>query len=348
MKSRLSLLLLIAVVGVALIATSGCCRKPPKEVGEAEAAVAKAEEACAKEYAPEDYQKAYDKLSMAQQLAADRKCKPSRKAALEAIDLAAAAEKRAGERQAELNAEADRLIAAAEASIQKAKAAYADLEAKKNKVAKERAEALQVAKDKDFAKYGIQMDLPEPKIDTTPMNLINAAEGILAEAKKMRAEGKCNLLDVIAKLKTIDLSKAIALIAENSKALDELSLKIQEILKIKTAEWLDKQKPTFWEHDVVKGECLWKIAANANYYGDPFKWPLIWWENQWTEEKVQGMAKEQRFHLIKDPDLIFPGQHFKFSMNPDAANVEKAIHYAKNRYGLTDWRDIPDFLTDGK
>jgi nucleoid-associated protein YgaU len=347
MKSRLSMLLLITVVGVALIASSGCCRKPPKEVGEAEAAVAQAEGACAKEYAPEDYQKAYDKLSMAQKLATDRKCKDSRKAALEAIDLAAAAEKRAGEREAELNAEADGLIAAAEAEIQKAKTAYADLERKKNTVAQERNEALQVAKDKDFAKFDVKMDLPEPKVDPTPMNLVSTAEGILAEAKTMRAEGKCNLLDVIAKLKTIDLSKVMGLIADNSKALDKLSALIQETLKIKTVEWMDKQ-PKFWEHDVVKGECLWKIAANPDYYNDPFKWPLIWWSNQWTEEKVQGLTKEQTFNLIKDPDLIFPGQHFKFSMKPEAADAENAIHYAKNRYGLTDWRDIPDFLTDGK
>ena len=126
MKSRLPLLLLITVMGISLIASSGCCRKPPKEVGEAEAAVAQAAEACAKEYAPDDYQKAYDKLSMAQQLAEDRKCKPSRNAALEAIELAAAAEESAKTKEAALNSEADKLIAAVEADIQKVKTTYAD------------------------------------------------------------------------------------------------------------------------------------------------------------------------------------------------------------------------------
>lgn len=347
MKSRLPLLLLITVMGISLIASSGCCRKPPKEVGEAEAAVAQAAEACAKEYAPDDYQKAYDKLSMAQQLAEDRKCKPSRNAALEAIELAAAAEESAKTKEAALNSEADKLIAAVEADIQKVKTAYADLERKKNKVAQERKDALQVAKDKDFAKFDVKIDLPEPKVDPAPMRLVGTAEGEIAAAKKMRAEGKCNLLDVIAKLKTISVRDAFTPMEANSRALDKLSTDIAETLKIKTAEWVDKQ-PKFWEHDVVKGECLWKIAANESYYADPFKWPLIWWENQWTEDKVQGMSKEESFHLIKDPDLIFPGQHFKFSMKPEAANVTRAIDYAKNRYGLTDWRDIPDFLTDGK
>ncbi|HUX06008.1 MAG TPA: hypothetical protein VMX35_01740 [Acidobacteriota bacterium] len=347
MKSRLSLLLLITVMGIALVASSGCCRKPPKEVGEAEAAVAKAEEACAKEYAPGDYQKAYDKLSMAQKLAEDRKCKPSRAAALEAIELAAAAEESAKAKEAALNTEADKLIADAQAEIEKIKSAYADLERKKTKVAQERKDALQVAVDKDFAKFEVKMDLAEPKVDPAPLNIVKGVEATIADAKKMRAEGKCNLLDVVAKLKTISFGNAMAAIEANSKALDQLILDIKETLKIKTAEWVDKQ-PKFWEHDVVKGECLWKIAANENYYGDPFKWPLIWWENQWTEDKAQSLTKDQSFHLIKDPDLIFPGQHFKFNMKPEEADVTRAIDYAKNRYGLTDWRDIPNFLTDGK
>ena len=349
MKSRLSTVLLICVVGVALVASSGCCRKPPKEVGEAEAAVAQAKENCAVEYAPDEYQKAYDALSMAQKYAEDRKCKDSKKSALEAIELAAAAEKRAGERKAELTAEADKLIADAEAAIQKAKAKYADLEKKRAQVAKEREDALAFAKEKDFAAFEVKMDIPEPKVNTAAMDKVNAGAAVLEEAKKMKAAGGCNLLDVIAKLKTVPpyFTDAMAMMDANMRELDTLSASIKETLKVKLAEWEAKQ-PKFWEHDVVKGECLWKIAANENYYGDPFQWPLIWWENQWTEEKVQGMSKEERFHLIKDPDLIFPGQHFTFSMKPEAADVTKAIDYAKNRYGLTDWRDIPDFLTDGK
>jgi len=332
-----------------LIASSGCCRKPPKEVGEAEAAVAQAEENCAKVYAPEDYKKAYDALSMAQKYAEDRKCKDSRNSALEAIELAAGAEKRANERKAELTQKADKLIADAEKAIEKAKAKYADLEKKKTKVAQERADALAYAKEKDFAAFDVKMDLAEPKLNTAAMDKVKAAEGVLADAKNMKAAGGCNLLDVVAKLKTVApmLKDAMAMMATNSKALDELSANIKETLKIKTAEWEDKQ-PKFWEHDVVKGDCLWKIAEREDFYGDPFKWPLIWWENQWTEEKVQGMSEEESFNLIKDPDLIFPGQHFTFSMKPEMATVEKAIDYARNRYGLTDWRDIPDFLTDGK
>ena len=45
---------------------------------------------------------------------------------------------------------------------------------------------------------------------------------------------------------------------------------------------------------VVKGDSLWKIAKKA--LGNPFKWMAIY-----------NLNKD----LIKNPDLIFPGQQFK-------------------------------------
>ena len=350
MKSRLSLLILVSVSVIALVASSGCCRKPPEEVAQAEAAVAQAKENCAEEYAPEEYKKAYDALSMAQQYAQDRKCKDSKASALEAIELAAAAEKKASEVEAEYKAKAEAMMAESEKAIEKAEAGWADLQKKKDEVAKKREAALQVGVDKEFAKYDLTLDLPEAEVNAAALSKINEAKGVLANAKKMMAEGKCNLLEVIAELKKIPglIEDAAGMMKADAGKLEKLNALIEKTLEEKLAELVVITTPKFWKHEVVKGECLWKIAEREDYYGDPFKWPIIWWENQWTEEKVQNLGEDERFHLIKDPDLIFPGQKFTFPMKPDEAKVAKAIDYAKNRYGLTDWRDIPDFLTDGK
>lgn len=46
-------------------------------------------------------------------------------------------------------------------------------------------------------------------------------------------------------------------------------------------------------HTVVKGECLWYIAGYPEIYGNPLEWPRIYEANR---------------DIIKDPDLIYPGQ----------------------------------------
>jgi nucleoid-associated protein YgaU len=48
-------------------------------------------------------------------------------------------------------------------------------------------------------------------------------------------------------------------------------------------------------HVVVEGECLFYIAAYREYYGDPFKWPLIYAANK---------------DKIANPHWIYPGQEF--------------------------------------
>ena len=49
-------------------------------------------------------------------------------------------------------------------------------------------------------------------------------------------------------------------------------------------------------HTVVKGECLWYIAGYPEIYGNPLEWPRIYEANR---------------GIIKDPDLIYPGQVLK-------------------------------------
>jgi nucleoid-associated protein YgaU len=349
MKSKLSAIVVISVVMIALLALSGCCRKPPKEVGEAETAVAQAKESCAEQYAPDEYKKAYDALSMAQQYAKDRKCKNAKKSALEAIQLASEAEQRAKENEAKYEAEADEMISKIKADIQSVESAWADLEKKKTEAESKRAQVLKDAEEKEFAKFGVTIDLPPVTIDTAPKSKIAEAKAKLDEIIKMKDGGTCNLLDVLAELKNFpDLSGVKGMIADMSAKLDQLMKTYEDTLKEKMVDLDTAKKP--YMHTVIKGECLWKIAEKDVYYGNPFMWPLIWWDNKWTEEKAQSMSKEDTRNLIKDPDLIFPGQMFKIKKKLLLVESEivEAEKYAKNRYGTTDWRDIPDFLTDGK
>ncbi|MBD3409536.1 MAG: LysM peptidoglycan-binding domain-containing protein [Ignavibacteriales bacterium] len=67
-------------------------------------------------------------------------------------------------------------------------------------------------------------------------------------------------------------------------------------------------------HTVVRGDCLWNIAKQNQYYGNGFAWPKIYQAN-----------KDQ----IKDPDLIYPKQEFAV---PPLTADEKA-KYDKLRRG---------------
>jgi LysM repeat protein len=49
-------------------------------------------------------------------------------------------------------------------------------------------------------------------------------------------------------------------------------------------------------YTVRRGDSLWWIAKYKDHYNDPYLWPLIYKANK---------------NLIKNPDLIYPGQKFK-------------------------------------
>jgi nucleoid-associated protein YgaU len=48
-------------------------------------------------------------------------------------------------------------------------------------------------------------------------------------------------------------------------------------------------------YTVVRGDCLWRIAAKPKIYNDPYKWLRIWSAN---------------LDKISNPNLIYPGQNF--------------------------------------
>jgi nucleoid-associated protein YgaU len=86
-------------------------------------------------------------------------------------------------------------------------------------------------------------------------------------------------------------------------------------------------------HIVKKGECLWKIAAKPEYYGDPWLWPLIYDANKtdiearakkaglpamWDEKGTRNPKVRNRAHWI------FPGQQLTVPMDPSAADKNNA------------------------
>ena len=59
---------------------------------------------------------------------------------------------------------------------------------------------------------------------------------------------------------------------------------------------LENAQPAFDSYSVVRGDYLWRISRKPDVYNDPFQWIRIYTKNR---------------DVIKDPDLIYPGQEFK-------------------------------------
>lgn len=68
-------------------------------------------------------------------------------------------------------------------------------------------------------------------------------------------------------------------------------IKDPNILSVNQVIKIPRGLPYSWK--VYSGECLWRIAAYPEVYGDAVKWPLIYRANK---------------DKIKDPDLIYPNQ----------------------------------------
>jgi len=68
-------------------------------------------------------------------------------------------------------------------------------------------------------------------------------------------------------------------------------------------------------YNVVKGDCLWKIASKPDIYDDPFEWPLLFKANR---------------DQIKDPDIIEINQQLAVTKDFDNAQVKHAVMEAKD------------------
>jgi len=60
---------------------------------------------------------------------------------------------------------------------------------------------------------------------------------------------------------------------------------------------------------VVKGDTLWDISGSGSAYSDNMQWPLLFKYNR---------------DIIKDPDLIYPGQNLKIQKNVTEDEVKRA------------------------
>lgn len=76
------------------------------------------------------------------------------------------------------------------------------------------------------------------------------------------------------------------------------------------------EAPAMGRYEVERGDSLWKISGLDYVYGNPYQWPLIYKANA---------------SIIKDADLIYPGQVLEFKKTPYSTEVEAAIEHAKTR-----------------
>jgi nucleoid-associated protein YgaU len=87
-------------------------------------------------------------------------------------------------------------------------------------------------------------------------------------------------------------------------ALPEFFDKVQNQMQKDLDSWVEE--PTVKNYEVVKGDCLWRIAQKPEHYGNGFAWPVIYSANR---------------DQIKNPDLIYPKQTFKI---PNLTEEEKS------------------------
>lgn len=274
MRNKFVFILFLIIV-FSLFVISGCCRKPPKEVADAEAAVNTAKEKCADEYAPEEYKKAVEVLTEAQELGEQKKCKKSKAAALDAIRLASEVEKKTADVQAKAKVDAQAAMKKAEEAISVAVKARAD-EYAKDKLA-EAKDTLQKANETfggDECAYLKVVDIA------------NQAAAKAGEAK-MAAE---------AEIKRIE---------EQKRAEEEARRRAEEeALRAKPRNWV-----------VQKGECLWKIAEYEKIYSDPFQWPLIYRANKDQIKDPDLIYPDQDFTIPRDMTQEEIADAIKFAKN---------------------------------
>jgi len=69
-------------------------------------------------------------------------------------------------------------------------------------------------------------------------------------------------------------------------------------------------------YEVQRGDHLWGIASQPRIYGNPYAWPLIYKANS---------------AMIKDADLINPGQNLDINRSASPGDVDAAVRHAKTR-----------------
>lgn len=87
-------------------------------------------------------------------------------------------------------------------------------------------------------------------------------------------------------------------------ALPEFFNKVHTEMQGTLDSWVEEPKEI--SYTVVRGDCLWRIAAKSDIYSNGHAWPVIYKANR---------------DQIKNPDLIYPEQSFKI---PNLTEEEKS------------------------
>ncbi|TKJ35599.1 hypothetical protein CEE39_00980 [bacterium (candidate division B38) B3_B38] len=287
MRKNYFTFMLFSVITVGLIAFSGCCRKPPEEVADAEAALASVKEKCAEDYVPEDFQKAQDKMKESHDWFDKKKCKESKTAALEVIALSDEIEKKAEETQQEAKVKAGE-------SIEKAKSSIAEAERAK---AAEYASAL----------------LSESK------NLLAKAEETMKdECAYLRVPQLADSAAAKAGQAKLAAEEEIRRIEERKRAEEEARRKAEEeALRAKPRNWVVQKGECLWKiaeyEKIYEDPFQWPLIYNANK--DQIKDPdLIFPDQNFAiprdvpEEEVKAAIKFAKNRPWPVPNYLFDGK----------------------------------------
>lgn len=135
----------------------------------------------------------------------------------------------------------------------------------------------------------------------------NTTAPLIKKAEELYAKG-----DYAGAIKLADKART-----QSENALAQHAEQMAKLKAMKDASMADNMGGMKADsYTVMRGDSLWRISGKDDVYGNPYEWPLIYKANQ---------------DMIKDADLIYPGQVFKIKRDASQAEIDAAIHHAKTR-----------------
>jgi len=113
-----------------------------------------------------------------------------------------------------------------------------------------------------------------------------------------------------------ELERAEAEAAAAARRAEELKAEQAEARRRAERARYEKTQVLPTRHTVKRGETLPQIAAQAEVYGDPSLWPLLYRANR---------------DQIRDPKVLWPGQQLKIPRNIDRNDINEARRFSSER-----------------
>ena len=299
----------LAAVGMLLTLTVACCRKAPKEVGDATAALNDAQKTCTPTYAASTFQEAETMMSRANDLVANKKCKDAKKEALAVIQKVKDANSQAATEETRAKQEAETALSAAKTAVSSAEESVSAQDSSASS-ANQSISMLVNKPEGSCDKAELEKIGSEITVSSSASSALSQAKSKLAEADRLMQESACNYYKVkeaanqAAQMANKAASEANSEVSRIKEEESQKTVAIQQAMDAKPCSYV-----------VQKGDCLWKIAAKDKIYGNPFLWPLIWDANK-------GLIKNH-------PDLIYPKWNFAINRTYTADDAKKAEHTAR-------------------